>query len=653
MKRSLSFSVVLGAAVALGLCFVPDFESGPAHAVGGVGGVTVSGNGDVNGDNGLDLSDAVYILTHLFQGGDPPMPCPGFPGAGAGTSDAGGGAGAGGGPGLPDTGQVKCYNDPDVTIPPPPLVLDCGFAPCPGQDASYENGCTLTGALRFRVNEAGTPADISDDTVLDACTGLTWQRDTPDFNGVDVEGDRTHTTCTDAQGVEVKCNAGENSQVRTGTNIGDDVTWCQALTYCESLSLAGQDDWRLPNVRELVSIADYGVAEDAFTPAIDEFDPGTGEGAFVVVDADLDFNSRQYWSSTFIEVEVVVLGGPDRPLAFTVNYSHGHATAEKVGRSAQDEGRWFFVRAVRGGQFSPGAGGGAVARGEGAGPPVAVSGNGDVNGDNGLDLSDAIYLLGFLFQGGPEPFECPPAGSSEVCDNNEDDDFDGATDCADSDCAFDPDCLPTPSLLPATGKAKCFHEDATEDEECDDPEVTGTCPGQDAFYAAQGIGCPDDANRFVVNDGGTPDTPGMPVDDTVTDTCTGLTWQRDQADLNGNGMTWTHEADETDWCAALDYCENDLNTLEYGGLTGWRLPNVRELHSIVDYSRFAVPASITEGAMNPVFAGLRGIYWSSTSNTDNPSEKTVVDFDIGEIEKLSEYIGTTIQERSVRAVRGP
>ena len=30
-----------------------------------------------------------------------------------------------------------------------------------------------------------------------------------------------------------------------------------------------------------------------------------------------------------------------------------------------------------------------------------VSENGDVNGDNGLDLSDAIYLLSFLFQGGP------------------------------------------------------------------------------------------------------------------------------------------------------------------------------------------------------------------------------------------------------------
>jgi len=34
-------------------------------------------------------------------------------------------------------------------------------------------------------------------------------------------------------------------------------TWKQALSYCESLILAGQDDWRLPNKNELQSIVDY------------------------------------------------------------------------------------------------------------------------------------------------------------------------------------------------------------------------------------------------------------------------------------------------------------------------------------------------------------------------------------------------------------
>src|SRR2546426_1002407 len=37
-------------------------------------------------------------------------------------------------------------------------------------------------------------------------------------------------------------------------------------------------------------------------------------------------------------------------------------------------------------------------------------GNGDVNGDGATDISDATYLLNFLFLGGPavKPIECPP-----------------------------------------------------------------------------------------------------------------------------------------------------------------------------------------------------------------------------------------------------
>jgi hypothetical protein len=46
----------------------------------------------------------------------------------------------------------------------------------------------------------------------------------------------------------------------------------------------------------------------------------------------------------------------------------------------------------------------ATAQGGGAGaPPVA---NGDVNGDAARDISDAVYLLNWLFTGGPEPVAC-------------------------------------------------------------------------------------------------------------------------------------------------------------------------------------------------------------------------------------------------------
>ncbi|MFI3247463.1 MAG: DUF1566 domain-containing protein, partial [Ferrimonas sp.] len=42
--------------------------------------------------------------------------------------------------------------------------------------------------------------------------------------------------------------------------------WESALSYCQQLTLAGKNDWRLPNVKELVSIVNYNKVQ----PSIDE-----------------------------------------------------------------------------------------------------------------------------------------------------------------------------------------------------------------------------------------------------------------------------------------------------------------------------------------------------------------------------------------------
>ena len=47
-----------------------------------------------------------------------------------------------------------------------------------------------------------------------------------------------------------------------------------------------------------------------------------------------------------------------------------------------------------------------------------AGGSGDVNGDRSVDLADAIYLLNYVFQGGPEPV---PLAAAEVCDFSEQD----------------------------------------------------------------------------------------------------------------------------------------------------------------------------------------------------------------------------------------
>lgn len=78
----------------------------------------------------------------------------------------------------------------------------------------------------------------------------------------------------------------------------------------------------------------------------------------------------------------------------------------------------------------------------------------------------------------------------------------------------------------------------------------------------------------------------------VTDQTTQLMWQDNTINAK---MSWTN---------AFQYCE----TLTDGGYDDWRLPNVNELNSIVDYTR-------SSPAINPVFQYAdSSYYWSSTSS---------------------------------------
>jgi len=86
-------------------------------------------------------------------------------------------------------------------------------------------------------------------------------------------------------------------------------------------------------------------------------------------------------------------------------------------------------------------------------------------------------------------------------------------------------------------------------------------------------------------------------DGTVTDKSNGLIWQQETGN-NGQPMIWKE---------ALSYCEN----LTLAGYKDWRLPNIKELTSILDLTRNN-PAIDTE-----YFPYTRSdYYWSSTSRAD-------------------------------------
>ncbi len=108
------------------------------------------------------------------------------------------------------------------------------------------------------------------------------------------------------------------------------------------------------------------------------------------------------------------------------------------------------------------------------------------------------------------------------------------------------------------------------------------------------------------------------MDGTISDKASGLMWQKDD------------DGTARDWENALSYAEN----LTLAAYSDWRLPNAKELQSIVDYTR--CPSVTNSPAIDPVFSttsiedpdGVSGQYpyfWTGTTHLDgmNPGAYAV------------------------------
>lgn len=147
----------------------------------------------------------------------------------------------------------------------------------------------------------------------------------------------------------------------------------------------------------------------------------------------------------------------------------------------------------------------------------------------------------------------------------------------------------------ADGRIKCY------------PTQKG---GNNGYYLRLVRGNTYGINNFVDNKNGT-----------VNDKATNLMWQQ-----NDSGKA-------IGWADAINYCE----TLSLAGYSNWRLPNAKELQSIVDYSKS--PDTTNSPAIDSVFNSTSitneinqkdwGFYWSSTTHLGvrgKPSEAVYVSF---------------------------
>ncbi len=115
-------------------------------------------------------------------------------------------------------------------------------------------------------------------------------------------------------------------------------------------------------------------------------------------------------------------------------------------------------------------------------------------------------------------------------------------------------------------------------------------------------------------------------DDTIADLATGLMWMQNDSGYynagdNGDGTM--------DWESALAWAEQ-MNEENFLGYSDWRVPNVKELQSLTDYSNS--PIVTGKPAIDEIFNcteivnyfGERdwGFYWSSTTHDDLSASET-------------------------------
>ncbi len=137
--------------------------------------------------------------------------------------------------------------------------------------------------------------------------------------------------------------------------------------------------------------------------------------------------------------------------------------------------------------------------------------------------------------------------------------------------------------------------------------------------SACGAGTED--QRFVVKSG------------EVCDNKTGLSWQQTPGSPSTVNCGNTHACT---WQQAMDYCTNlTLNGKQ------WRLPEVKELISLVDYS-VPIQSTVLNTPNGPFVKVRPANYWSATPNLEDPDAALFVSLysfgDVGSIAKAKNIL---------------
>lgn len=131
-------------------------------------------------------------------------------------------------------------------------------------------------------------------------------------------------------------------------------------------------------------------------------------------------------------------------------------------------------------------------------------------------------------------------------------------------------------------------------------------------------------------------------DGTVTDTRTGLMWKKCLQGQSWSGGTCTGSATGMSWAVALSTAEDAT----YAGYNDWRLPNIKELRSLVEECR-TNPAINDTLFPSPTFSTV----WSGSPYASHSNDAWFVGFSDGY--SYYSYRSDAFHVRLVRAGQSP
>ncbi len=202
------------------------------------------------------------------------------------------------------------------------------------------------------------------------------------------------------------------------------------------------------------------------------------------------------------------------------------------------------------------------------------------------------------------------------------------------------------SVWPDTGQKNCYD---------DDGNLLNPCPAEKGFFYGQDAQYQGPTRSYTVIGGGT----------MIKDNITKLIWERKQNKDNIKNYNNPHDADNTyTWCdtnpetnggdkggCGLHNTESfiaALNSSKFGGYSDWRMPTLKELSTLLDFSE-ANPIINTSFFSNTMSA----FYWSATTNAGFAIHAWLLHFKDG-FNYGNNFYGNSnkIYRYHVRAVRG-